>query len=106
MTLASNQLKTEIVYPDSDGKPMAESDPARDYLIYGVSGLDLRELRFYHPPTEKTLLSHKETEQARQAAEQARLDAIPKLLELGLSLEQVANTLSLSVDEVRSFALE
>jgi hypothetical protein len=53
MSFASNQLKTEIVYPDSDGKPMAESDPARDYLIY---------------------------------------------------VKQVANTLSLSVDEVRSFA--
>ncbi|OUL21262.1 Uma2 family endonuclease [Nostoc sp. 106C] len=240
MTLASNQLKTEIVYPDSDGKPMAESDPARDYLIYGVEALDIyfqdrddvyvsgnlfiyykkgipsavvapdvfvvfgvekkkrlsykvweegkkvpsfvleitsattqendeiekplkyaalgvqeyfqydptgdylnpqlkgrslvegkyqaiaptlladgvfsiysqvlsldlrvidRELRFYHPQTEKRLLSYKETEQARQAAEQARLDAIPKLLELGLSVEQVANTLSLSVDEVIS----
>ncbi|MBW4611924.1 MAG: Uma2 family endonuclease [Desmonostoc vinosum HA7617-LM4] len=255
MTLSPNQLKTEIIYPDSDGKPMAESDPARDYLIYGVEtldiyfqdrddvyvsgnlfiyykkgipsavvapdvfvifgvekkkrlsykvwqegnkvpsfvlevtslttqendeeekpqkyallgvqeyfqydpigdylnprlkgsslvegryqpiapnslsesisihsevlGLDIRlvegELRFFEPQTGKKLLSHKETEQARQQAEQARqqaeqarqqaeqarCDAIPRLLELGLSLEQIAIALSLSVDEVKRFS--
>ena len=32
-------LKTQIIYPEPDGKPMAESDPARDYLIYGVESL-------------------------------------------------------------------
>lgn len=245
MTISANQLKTEIFYPDSDGKPVAESDPARDYLIYAVEaldiyfqkrndvyvsgnlyiyykqgipsaviapdvfvvfgvekkkrpsykvwqeggklpsfvleitsattqendeaekpikyanlgvqeyfqydptgdylhpqlkgsslvegqyqslipsflpdevlsihsevlGLDLRlihgELRFFDPRTGKKLLSHKETEQARQQAEQARQqaeqarrDAIPRLLDLGLSVEQIANALSLSVDEV------
>ncbi|NEO84988.1 MAG: Uma2 family endonuclease [Spirulina sp. SIO3F2] len=31
--------KTPIVYPEPDGAPMAESDPARDYLIYGVEAL-------------------------------------------------------------------
>ncbi len=248
MTVSANQLKTEIFYPDSDGKPMAESDPARDYLIYGVEalniyfqnrddiyvsgnlfiyykkgvpsaviapdvfvvigvekkkrlsykvwqeegkvpnfvleitsattqendetekplkyaalgvqeyfqydpigdyltprlkgsrlvegkyesiasnyladdvlsikseqlGLDLRlidgELRFYDPSTEKKLLSYQETEFARQQAEfarqqaeQARQDAIPRLLELGLSVEQIAAALSLSVEEVRGF---
>jgi Uma2 family endonuclease len=241
MTLSPNQLKTEIIYPDSDGKPMAESDPARDYLIYGVEaldiyfqdrndvyvsgnlfiyykkgipsavvapdvfvvfgvekkkrlsyklwqetgkvpsfvlevtslttqendeedkpkkyallgvqeyfqydptgdylnpqlkgsnlvegkyqpitssllpdgilsihsqvlGLDLRlidgELRFFDPKTGKKLLSHKETEQARQEAEQARRDAIPRLMELGLSIEQVASALNLPVDEVKRF---
>lgn len=30
----------DITYPDSDGLPMAESDAARDYLIYGVEALD------------------------------------------------------------------
>jgi Uma2 family endonuclease len=29
----------DINYPDSDGLPMAESDAARDYLIYGVEAL-------------------------------------------------------------------
>lgn len=239
MTIAPNQLKTEIIYPDSDGTTMAESDPARDYLIYCVEaldiyfqnredvyvsgnlffyykkgvpsavlapdvfvvfgvrkkkrlsyklwqeenkvpsfvleitslttqendeeekprkyaqlgipeyfqydptgdyltlqlkgsrlidghyqpiagnvladgvlsiyseglGLDLRliggELRFYDPQTGEKLLSHKETELARQQAEQARRDAIPRLLRLGLSVEQIAEALSLSVEEVR-----
>lgn len=250
MTISANQLKTEIIYPDSDGKPMAESDPARDYLIYGVEalniyfqnrddvyvsgnlfiyykkgvpsavmapdvfvvfgvekkkrlsykvwqeagkvpnfvleitsattqendetekplkyaalgvqeyfqydptgdyltpqlkgsrlvegkyepitsdylpdgvlsihseqlGLDLRlidgELRFYDPRTGKKLLSYQETELARQQAElarqqaeQARRDAIPRLLELGLSIEQIAAALSLSVEEVRHLVL-
>ncbi len=87
-----------------------------------VLGLDLRliagELRFYDPKTGKTLLSPKETEQARQEAEIARQqaeiaqqqaeiaqrDAIPRMLDLGLSVEQVASVLSLSVEEVRQFA--
>lgn len=29
----------DLEYPDADGKPMAESDPTRDYLIYGVVAL-------------------------------------------------------------------
>ncbi|AFZ05336.1 response regulator receiver protein [Oscillatoria nigro-viridis PCC 7112] len=39
-------------------------------------------------------------EQARQAEFQARRDAIPRLLGMGLSVEQVAEALSLSVEEV------
>ena len=39
-------------------------------------------------------------EQARQAEFQARRDAIPRLLGMGLSAEQVAQALSLSVEEV------
>lgn len=255
MAISTNQLNSEIIYPDSDGTPMAESDPARDYLVYSVEaldiyfqdrehvyvlgnlfiyykkgvpsavvapdvfvvfgvakkkrlsykiwaegdkvpgfvlevtslttqkndeedkpkkyalmgvleyfqydptgdylkpqlkgsrliqgkyqpitpnllpngvlsihsevlGLDLRlieeELRFYHPQTGKRLLSHKETEQALKQAEQAlqqeaqaratevqaRWDAVPRLLGLGLSMEQVAGALGLSVEEVRRF---
>ena len=41
MTLSIEQLDTELFYPDSDGLPMAESDPARDYLLYGVEALGL-----------------------------------------------------------------
>jgi Uma2 family endonuclease len=43
-------------------------------------------------------------EQERQRAEEAekaQLDAVPKLLALGLSVEQVASALSLSVEQVR-----
>ncbi|MDF2386838.1 Uma2 family endonuclease [Nostoc ellipsosporum NOK] len=75
-----------------------------------VLGLDLRlingELRFFDPETGKKLLSHKETEQARQQAEQAQRDAIPRLLNLGLSVEQIAEALSLTVDEVKRFVQE
>ena len=41
MTTFLHQYSDEIIYPSSDGEPMAESDPARDYLIYGVEALDI-----------------------------------------------------------------
>jgi len=38
MTIAA--IKTPpVVYPEPDGEPMAESDPARKYLVYGVEAL-------------------------------------------------------------------
>ena len=239
MTLSKSQLDSEIIYPDADSTPMAESDPARDYLVYGVEalsihfqdredvyvsgnlfiyykkgvpsaviapdvfvvfgvakkkrlsyktweeddkipsfvlevtsrttqendeedkpkkyaqlgvaeyfqydptgdylkpqlkggrlvkgkyqamtanrlpndvlsissevlGLDLRlqdgDMRFYEPNTGRKLLTHQEEAQARQQAEQTRRDAVPRLLRMGLSVEQVAEALSLSVEEVR-----
>ncbi|NES22206.1 MAG: Uma2 family endonuclease [Symploca sp. SIO3E6] len=39
MTLST--LKAPIIYPEPDGSPMAESDPNRDYLVYGVESLKL-----------------------------------------------------------------
>ncbi len=84
-------------------------------------GLDLRltdgELRFYEPETDKRLLSHAEldaarqqaeearqqAEEARRQAEQAQQQAVPRLLRLGLTEEQVAEALSLSVEEVDRF---
>ncbi len=44
--------------------------------------------------------------QARQAEFQARRDAIPRLLGMGLSVEQVAEALNLSVEEVMENAGE
>lgn len=41
MTVSTNQLSTEIEYPDTDGKPMAESDQARDYLTYATKVLEI-----------------------------------------------------------------
>jgi DNA-binding NarL/FixJ family response regulator len=88
-------------------------------LFSQVLELELRvidgELRFYTPSTGQKLLSHLETEQARQQAEKAqrqaeqalqaemanRRAAITRLLALGLSVDQVADALSLSVNEVR-----
>lgn len=58
-------------------------------------------MRFYDPKTGKKLLSHQETEQARQQAEQLRYEAIPRLRDLGLTPEQIATALSLSVEEVK-----
>ncbi|MBW4599266.1 MAG: Uma2 family endonuclease [Calothrix sp. FI2-JRJ7] len=243
MTTFREQLKPDIIYPHSDGKPMAESDPARDYLIYGVEALDIYyqnrtdvyvsgnlyiyytqgvpsdvvapdvfvvfgvrkkkrltykvweegyivpsfvlevtsattqendqkeksityasigvsnyfqydptgdylnphlqgfklntasriyeriepdilpdgtfslhsdalnldlrliydELRFFDPVTGNKLLSPKETEQARQESEKARYGAIPQLLARGLSIEEAATILSLSVEQVRQY---
>lgn len=76
--------------------------------LYSQSlGLELRvtngELRYYEPRTETKLLTHAETEQARQEAEQARYNAIARLLEMGLSVEQIATALSLSIDQVQQF---
>jgi Uma2 family endonuclease len=41
MTIWPSQVSPPIQYPDEDGKPIAESDPARDYLIYTVETLDI-----------------------------------------------------------------
>lgn len=79
-------------------------------LTSEVLGLELRlqadSLRFYDPVTGEKLLTHQESEQARRQAEQARVEAIPRLLELGLSVEQVAGALGLSVQQVRQATQE
>jgi predicted transposase YdaD len=41
-------------------------------------------------------------EQRANTERQARLDAIPQLLQMGLSVEQVAQVLSLTVEEVEA----
>jgi transcriptional regulator with XRE-family HTH domain len=46
----------------------------------------------------------KEERQRAEQAEQARRDAIPRLLGMGLSVEQVAEALGLSVEEVQAIA--
>ncbi|HEY9612000.1 hypothetical protein [Allocoleopsis sp.] len=45
-----------------------------------------------------------EERQRAEQPEQARLDAIPRLLGMGLSVEQVAEALELSVEEVQAIA--
>lgn len=44
--------------------------------------------------------------QRAELAEQARRDAIPRLLQMNLSIEQIAQALRLSVEEVRTLAQE
>ncbi len=59
------------------------------------------KLRFHNPRTGKNLLSYLEVEQARQQAEQAQVDAIPRLFLLGLTIEQISESLNLPIDQVQ-----
>jgi hypothetical protein len=36
-----NQLSSLVEYPDADGKPMAESEQAREYLVYTSKVLEI-----------------------------------------------------------------
>jgi predicted transposase/invertase (TIGR01784 family) len=42
----------------------------------------------------------KETKFYREAAQETKLEAVPRLLKLGLSVEQIAEALELSVEDV------
>lgn len=79
-------------------------------LVSEVLGLELRlqagSLRFYNQVIGEKLLTHQESERARAEAERARAEAIPRLLGLGLSVEQVAGALGLSVQQVRQVTQE
>jgi Uma2 family endonuclease len=58
---------------------------------------------------ERAELERSRAEQERQraeSAEQAQRDAIPRLLAMGLSVEQVAEALNLSVEEVRQVSIQ
>jgi len=65
---------------------------------------------FYRPDGERFLtyveISQRFEEERQRAdqAEQARRDAVPRLLGMGLSVEQVAEALGLSVEEVQAIA--
>ena len=71
-------------------------DEEGNLLLIGDERAELERLR-----GEQQRERAESAEQARQAEFQARRDAIPKLLGMGLSAEQVAEALSLSVEEVR-----
>jgi Uma2 family endonuclease len=68
------------------------------------------DLEFYRPDGERFLTyteiaqRFEEERQRADQAEQARRDAIPRLLGMGLSVEQVAEALGLSVGEVQAIA--
>ena len=67
---------------------------------------------FYRPDGERFLTyveisqRFEEERQRAEQAEQARRDAIPRLLGMGLSVEQVAEALGLSMEEVQAIAQE
>lgn len=70
-------------------------DEGGNLLLIGDERAELERLR-----GEQQRERAESAEQARQAEFQARRDAIPRLLGMGLSAEQVAEALSLSVEEV------
>lgn len=53
---------------------------------------------------EQERLEKEQERQRAERAEQAQRDAIPKLLAMGLSVEQIAEVLSLPVEVVRAVA--
>ena len=76
-------------------------DEEGNLLLMGDERAELERLR-----GEQQRERAESAEQARQAEFQARRDAIPRLLGMGLSAEQVAEALSLSVEEVTENAGE
>ena len=77
-------------------------DEEGNLLLIGDERAQLERLRGeqQRERAEEERLRAESAEQARQAEFQARRDAIPRLLGMGLSPEQVAEALSLSVEEV------
>ncbi|NEO38614.1 MAG: Uma2 family endonuclease [Moorea sp. SIOASIH] len=95
-------------YEPIASKPLGDED----FSIYSeVLGLELQvhqgKLEFFDPKLGKKLLNfqeldmaYQEAEQALQQTEQALQKAISHLLGLGVSVEQIAEALSISVEEV------
>jgi Uma2 family endonuclease len=83
-------------------------DEEGNLLLIGDERAELERLRGEQQReiAEQERLRAESAEQARQAEFQARRDAIPRLLGMGLSAEQVAEALSLSVEEVTENAGE
>ncbi|MEG4027721.1 MULTISPECIES: Uma2 family endonuclease [unclassified Microcoleus] len=83
-------------------------DQEGNLLLIGDERAQLERLRGeqQRERAEQERLRAESAEQARQAEFQARRDAIPRLLGMGLSAEQVAEALSLSVAEVTENAGE
>lgn len=72
--------------------------------LEAMFGLDeLKKTRYFQEVTQEAM--QKGLEEGRQEGRQAgKLEAVPKLLQMGLSLEQVAEALELSVEQVRQGA--
>ena len=77
-------------------------DEEGNLLLIGDERAELEKLRGEQQReiAEQERLRADSAEQAQQAEAQTRRDAIPRLLGMGLSAEQVAQALSLSVEEV------
>ena len=76
-------------------------------ILYKLPELTPKELEamFGLDELKKTRYFHEVTEEARQEGlKQGKQEAIPNLLKLGLSVEQVAGALNLPVEQVRQIA--
>ncbi|MEH2013230.1 hypothetical protein [Nostoc sp.] len=62
--------------------------------MFGLT--DWRQTKFYQEVKEETKQEVKE-----EVREETKLDTIPRLLKLGLSIEQIAEALELDVEQVR-----
>ncbi|MBW4649024.1 MAG: Uma2 family endonuclease [Kastovskya adunca ATA6-11-RM4] len=74
---------------------------------YWDGEVEIEALYWYDQQGNRYLTAEERAEQQRQraqSAEQARRDSIPRLLGMGLSVEQVAEALNLTVEEVRQSA--
>lgn len=80
-------------------------DEEGNLLLIGDERAELEKLRGeqQRERAEQERLRADSAEQAQQAEAQTRRDAIPRLLGMGLSVEQVAEALNLSVEEVNRF---
>lgn len=88
------------------GEPywMAEINLGLGRAPYRDGEVEIEALYWYDRQRNRYLTAEERAEQERQraqSAEQARGDSIPRLLGMGLSVEQVAEALSLTVEEVR-----
>jgi DNA-binding NarL/FixJ family response regulator len=82
------------ITPDEEGRIFCQTIRVKIGLIEG-------KVKLWEAETGEPLLSSQEIEQWAQQERQARQEAIPRLLDLGLSLEQIAQALGLSVAEVQ-----
>ncbi len=88
------------------GEPywMAEINLGLGRAPYRDGEVEIEALYWYDRQGNRYLTAEERAEQERQraqSAEQARRDSIPRLLGMGLSVEQVAEALRLTVEEVR-----
>ncbi|MEL7035492.1 MAG: hypothetical protein AAFO04_07730 [Cyanobacteria bacterium J06592_8] len=87
---AQTSSSSEIIYPDCDGQPVANN------TIQFYSYNEVRQM------LEQERLRAEQERLRTELAEQARQDAIPRLLGMGLTVEQVAEALGLSIEDVNS----
>jgi Uma2 family endonuclease len=95
----SPRLKIRFV-PSLEGLQLYRPDKERFLSYLEISQRAEQE----HQRAEQERQRAEQEHQRAEQAEQARRDAVPQLLQMGLSVEQVAQALSLSVAEVQAMS--